>query len=148
MKPKLCIINKEAGSGFSGVHRDLADPKTRRDLTPAALRAFFAIAEKWALSGNEQRILLGSPSESTFYNWKSEKSAVLSYDQLERISLILGIYKAVHLIFVEPQIADDWMRHKNKGLVFGGVSPLAKMCQGSVNDLFAVRRYLDAWRGG
>jgi hypothetical protein len=30
---------------------------------------------------------------------------------------------------------------------FGGKSPLERALSGSVNDLYVLRRYIDAWRG-
>ncbi|MEP7380490.1 MAG: antitoxin Xre-like helix-turn-helix domain-containing protein, partial [Gemmatimonadota bacterium] len=65
---------------------------------PAALRTVFSIADSWELSSKETRILLGSPPESTFYKWKSGKVGVVSRDLLERVSYLLGIYKALQLL--------------------------------------------------
>lgn len=39
---------------------------------PVELEAFFAVAEKWHLSTEEQITLLGSPGRSTFFKWKKE----------------------------------------------------------------------------
>ena len=60
-----------------------------------ALTAFFTIAAGWGLSAEEERTLLGSPPRSTFFKWKSEKNVRLSPDTLERISYVMGIYKAL-----------------------------------------------------
>ena len=54
-------------------------------------------------------MLLGSPGRSTFYRWKRDLSGQLPHDVLERISYILGIYKALHLIFGNEQQADAWI---------------------------------------
>lgn len=124
------------------------DPKTRRRLSGPALRSFFNIAARWQLSNREQQRLLGCPAESTFFNWKAGKYGTLSFDQLERISLLLGTYKALHIIFADAVIADNWIRQANINPLFGGASALGRMLSGSINDLYAVRRYLDAWRGG
>jgi uncharacterized protein (DUF2384 family) len=126
---------------------DRLDPAVRRRLSGPGLRAFFAITDGWKLAAKSQRILLGSVPESTFHNWKAGKHGPLSYDQLERISLVLGIHKALTLLFAEDENGQTWLRQPNDEKVFGGKSPLDRMLVGSIDDLYRVRRYLDAWRG-
>jgi hypothetical protein len=92
--------------------------------------------------------LLGNPGKTTFYKWKREKEGSLSKDTLERISYILGIYKALHLIFSDKDAADGWIARANDAPLFGGKPALERMLSGNVADLFVVRRYLDAERGG
>jgi uncharacterized protein (DUF2384 family) len=111
----------------------------------AAKRAFFRIIEAWGASDAEARILLGAPSRSTFYNYKRGEGGSLSADALERVSYILGIYKALQLLFPNREQADTWMRKPNTA--FGGRSALARALGGKVVDLAAVRTYLDAVRG-
>lgn len=113
----------------------------------SALRAFFAIAERWDLRIAEQRRLLGDPPESTFYKWKRERDGVLSRDVIERISYVLGIFKDLEILFPEPARADAWVRKPNAAPVFGGRSALDRMLSGNVADLYVVRQYLDAQRG-
>lgn len=123
-------------------------PDKRRELSGPALRTFFNIVAKWGLTNEQCKVLLGSPPDSTFFNWKAGKHGTLSYDQLERISLVLGILKGLRLIFAEDEDAFRWLRQPNTGSPFGGMTPLERMLQGSIDDLYALRRYLDGWRGG
>lgn len=125
----------------------IADAPLRRDLAAPALRAFFNIADQWGLGNEQERVLLGSPGRSTFYRWKRDLSGQLPHDVLERISYILGIYKALHLIFGNEQQADAWISRANDAPLFGGRSALDRMLGGQVADLFVVRQYLDAQRG-
>lgn len=111
----------------------------------AAKRAFFRIMQAWDVADSEARILLGSPSRSTYYNYKRGEGGPLSADTLERISYVLGIYKALQLLFPNPQQADTWMKRPNQA--FGGRSALEHALGGRVVDLADVRRYLDAVRG-
>lgn len=101
--------------------------------------------EAWGVPDPEARILLGSPSRSTFYNYKRGQGGALSADTLERISYVLGIYKALQLLFPNPNQADAWMRKPNTS--FGGRSALEHALAGKVVDLAFVRRTLDAARG-
>jgi Protein of unknown function (DUF2384) len=127
-----------------------AEPQegSRRLLSPPALRAFFRIAELWQLSIAEQMTLLGVTARSTFFKWKKNSDVELSRDTLERISYLLGIYKALQILLPDPHAADAWVRRPNQAPVFGGRSALERMLSGHVADLFVVRRYLDAQRGG
>ncbi len=124
------------------------DPAVRRRLSPAALRAFFRIADAWALSGTEQRALLGWPPPSTYHKYKSGQPGVLSYDTLTRVSLVLGIYKALQILYAEPAFADGWMRMPNANPLFGGGTPVAFAVNTGLDGLLQVRRLLDARRGG
>lgn len=119
------------------------------DLSAAGLRAFFNIARDWSLSADEQIVLLGSPGRSTFFKWKAApQTARLGRDTLERLSLILGIYKALQILLPQPEAADTWVKRPNSAPPFGGRPALERMLAGNVSDLVAVRQYLDAMRGG
>jgi hypothetical protein len=126
---------------------DRRDPAVRRRLSPAALRAFFSIARTWNLTVAEERALLGWPSTSTFHKYKSSRAGVLSLDMLTRISLVLGIYKALQVLYPEPSFADRWMRLPNANALFGGLTPLAFAADAGIDGLFQLRRLLDARRG-
>jgi hypothetical protein len=119
------------------------------EISAAGLRAFFNIARDWSLSADAQIVLLGSPGRSTFFKWKNApESARLGRDTLERLSLILGIYKALQILLPEPNAADSWVKRANTAPPFGGRPALDRMLAGNISDLVAVRQYLDAMRGG
>lgn len=109
------------------------------------LEVFFNIMKAWGVKTKEQMVLLGKPAESTFYNWKKGKVVHLSQDTLERISYILGIYKALGILFPTRSQADAWPKKPNKA--FNDQTALAFMLQGSMVHLIDMRRYLDAQRG-
>ena len=116
-------------------------------MAAAGLRAFARISADWGLSTDEQRRLLGEPPRSTFFAWRrAPDKAVLSRDTLERLSLLLGIYKALQILLPDAVAADAWVKKPNSA--FGGSSALAVMLGGNVGDLVRVRRWLDAARGG
>ena len=120
----------------------------RRSLSGPALRAFFRIAVLWRLSIEEQMTLLGQTARSTFFKWKKNPNTVLPKDTLERISYILGIYKALQLLLPDEQAADEWVKRPNAAPQFAGGTALGRMLSGQVADLYVVRQYLDAQRGG
>jgi hypothetical protein len=118
-------------------------------LSAAAIRAFTRMAALWGLSVEEQLRLLGEPARSTFFAWrKHPERASLPRDTLERISNLLGIYKALQILFPDTAVADAWIRKPNAAPMFGGKPALERMLAGNVSDLNAVRRYLDSVRGG
>ena len=112
---------------------------------PTELEAFFGIAERWSLTTDEQIRLLGSPGRSTFFKWKKE-GGVLPPDTRERISHVLSIWKALKILFTAEERGCEWLRRKNE--YFEGASALDVMLSGQFADLFKVRWYLDAQRGG
>ena len=113
----------------------------------AALRTFFRLAEAWDLSVAEQTTLLGV-AKATLYQWKQGKVAPLDRHVLERLSHLFGIYSSLQILFPASGRADEWIRKPNAARLFGGRSALDRMLGGQVSDLFVVREYLDAQRGG
>src|SRR5687768_11650022 len=96
-------------------------------LSGPALRGFFNIAEKWDLSVEDQMKILGVASRTTLNNWKKHQDVSLSADTLERISYVLGIFKALTVIFGGASAARDWIRRPNSEPLFGGATALDKM---------------------
>lgn len=127
--------------------RTAAD-EARRDT--AGLRATLALAEKLGLTRRDLATLLGCP-ERTLYHWKKQLEAgglstPLPRDTLERLSYLLGIWKALRILFPDEVRAAAWLRRPNTAPGFGGKSALARMLAGQVADLYFVRNYLDGWR--
>lgn len=114
-------------------------------ISQTALKAFFNISQDWDLSTQQQQVLLGQPARSTFYKWRNGEGPSLPKDTLERISYILGIYKALRLLLPSQAQADEWPHKNNRD--FAGETALAHMLKGNVLHLADVRRYLDARRG-
>jgi Protein of unknown function (DUF2384) len=125
----------------------LRDPKMRESLSGSAVRLFLKLAELWQLSVEQRRALLGDISRQTYHNWQNGKVATLGRDQLERISLLLGTHKGLKLLFVDDAAGLLWLKSANDDVPFAGKAPLDRALLGSINDLYVVRRYIDAWRG-
>jgi uncharacterized protein (DUF2384 family) len=129
----------------SAPHVQTSEPA---ELGAPAFRVFFRIAEAWKLTPEQQMKLLGLTSRSTYYKWRKEPPRQLSPDLLERLSYLFGIYKNLQVLLPDAQLADEWVRRPNTNPLFGGSSPLERMLSGLVADLYVVRSYLDAERGG
>jgi len=113
-----------------------------------AMRTLMQVADAWQLSNDEQRALLGWPPESTFFKYKAGQIGTLSYDMLMRISLVLGIYKNLHILYPDPALADRWVKLPNSNPLFGGNPALTLMTEAGMDGLYQVRRLLDGRRGG
>jgi len=127
---------------------DLSDPATRHRLSPAAVKGFLAIMEKWDLRDPEVRQLLGGMSTGSFYTLKKDpKGRTLDHDKLTRISLLIGIFKALNILY-SPKLADAWMTLPNSNPIFRGLTPVAYIIQRGQPGMISVRHLLDARRGG
>ncbi len=117
------------------------------EVQAVALKAYSRIADSWSLTGREAAAL-ADMSEST---WKRAKkpgyAGELTRDQMLRLSVVVGIYKALGLYFDSP-LADQWVKLPNKGPVFDGARPADAMVAGGLPKILRVRAYLDALRGG
>jgi hypothetical protein len=125
----------------------LSSLETRRALSPSALRGFFDIAREWRLDDNQMRVLVGGIAPSTLHVWRrSPDKRALSQDVITRISLLVGIYKALHTYFGDP--GDHWITTPNDSPLFGGVVPIDFMLRTGVTGMYEVRKMLDAWAAG
>jgi uncharacterized protein (DUF2384 family) len=112
----------------------------------AMFRAVLNLISRWGATDDEAATLLDVPLR-TFARWKAERApGRLGRDGKARLSNLLGIHKALRIIFREPQRGYDWVKAPNAA--FGGRSALDVMLGGELTDLMRVRRYLDAERGG
>ena len=126
---------------------DLTDRAERERLTPAAIRTFFNVMDRWSVRDEDARLLLGGVSNGAFYEMKKKPERVFEADRLQRISYLIGIFKALNILHSE-QLADRWVQLPNSNRIFGGQTPLAYMMKGGLPALQTVRRLLDARRGG
>src|SRR4051794_3826901 len=126
---------------------DLNNKAERERLSSSALKGFFQLASAWQVRDEDARELLGGLSSSAFYEWKKHPDRVLEVDRITRISYLLGIYKALHILYGD-KLADEWVQLPNSNAMFAGSTPLAFMMAGGLLAMQSVRRLLDARRGG
>ncbi len=126
---------------------DLTAKAERERLSPSAVRAFFNIMGRWDVRDEDARMLLGGISNGPFYEMKKKPDRVLDTDRLQRISYLVGIFKALNILYSE-KLADAWIGLPNSNRIFGGLTPLAYLIKGGLPAMQTVRRLLDARRGG
>ena len=126
---------------------DLSGRSERERLSPAALRGFFTHHGRWQVRDEDARALLGGVTNGPFYEMKKNPERVLETDRLLRISYLVGIFKALNMLYSEA-LADAWVRRPNRNVIFARRTPLAYLTTGGVPAMQVVRRLLDARRGG
>ncbi len=128
------------------------DPKPQTDLHSRASRERLArmvveLLDRWRLSAVDQAILLGlsGNSRSTVARYRRGEPLADSPDLLARAGHLLGIHKALRIIFPHDlHLAYRWVSAPNKRF---GTAPLEVMKRHGYEGLLAVRRYLDFERG-
>ena len=110
----------------------------------AMFRATVNLLRLWGVTDDEAAILLDMPVRS-YRRWKAGEIGRIDRDGKARLSNLMGVHKALRLIFHEPQRGYAWIKAPNTA--FGGRPALDVMLGGDLTDLMRVRRYLDAERG-
>ncbi|MGI4744701.1 MAG: antitoxin Xre/MbcA/ParS toxin-binding domain-containing protein [Janthinobacterium lividum] len=145
--------NRPTVAAVPGTSVNLSDPAVRLRLTPAAIDGMIRLADLWRLTTEETCLLLGDMSERSWFRLKkqeslrSDRALRLPQDMLTRISVLIGIFKGLRLLFSDP-LADEWIRLPNRGALFGGRAPLAVAIERGIPGLLEIRHHVDALRGG
>jgi hypothetical protein len=126
---------------------DLSTKENRTRLSPGAIKGLIRIATQWNLRDDDTRVLLGGMSTGSFYTLKHQRAKTLDVDQFTRVSLLVGIYKALNILYSQ-KLADAWMTLPNTNPIFGGDLPLNYLKKGGIPAFLRVRQLLDARRGG
>lgn len=145
------IAIPESSSAIAGFTEetpvDISSKRTQERLSPVAIKAFLRLAECWKLRDEDARQLLGGISNGAFYQLKGGRAKRFDQDRLTRISLLVGIFKALNILYSE-KLADQWIALANTNPIFSGETPLAYMMQGGIPSMLRVRQLLDSRRGG
>lgn len=112
-----------------------------------AWKALKNVIQRFHFDKEEAMRLMGNMPSSSYYKGINKLEGNLSRDEKERISLLLGIYKNLRLLFMDSNQAMSWINRENTLPPFNGVSPRQYMMEGGLVRLFEVRRFLDYWRG-
>lgn len=108
-------------------------------------RASLNLFRLWGVNDDQAANILDLPRR-TFARWKAGDVGRLGRDGKARLSNLMGIHKALKIIFNEASRGYAWIKAPNEA--FGGASALSVMLGGELTDLMRVRRYLDAERDG
>jgi hypothetical protein len=112
----------------------------------AMQRTVGAIFGRWGVTDVDAAVILGGISPKTYRRWRDGEYGRVNRDLADRMSYLLGIHKALRIIFAEPAQGYRWMNQPNAK--FAGQTPLQILLHGGMEDLRRLRRYLDSVRGG
>ena len=110
----------------------------------ASFRAVSRLFARWEINDDEAATLLAM-STRTYRRWKADGPKDIGRDARARLSNLLGIHKALRIIFGDSERVYGWVKSPNTK--FDGATALDVMLKGDLTDLMRVRRYLDAERG-
>ena len=110
----------------------------------AMQRTIINLFAKWEINDAQAAILLGNIAPRTFQRWKEGSYGRVGPDLAARMSNLLGIHKALRLLFSDPERGYGWIKRQSVTL---GASALEVMLRGQLTDIMRIRRYLDSQRG-
>lgn len=120
---------------------------THLDENATAWKALKNLTQRFNFDNEEALVLMGDMPLSSYYKGINKHEGRLSRDDKTRISLLLGIYKSLRILFIDSEQAMSWINRPNSLPPFNGVTPKAYILEGSLMRLAEVRRFLDFWRG-
>jgi hypothetical protein len=117
-------------------------PTLTEEEARAAAKAVTTLLQRWGLSDAEARDLLGGVPEETWAAWKGGAFGPVSPNLGARLSHLLGVHKALRLIFSGDQArVYGWVRRDNAA--FGGLPALVVMREEGASGLLHVRLHLE-----
>ena len=119
------------------------DPITDEEAA-AMFRAVLTLFRLWGVTDDQAATILDL-NKRTYARWKAGDLGRIGRDGKARLSNLIGIHKALRIVFRDPARGYDWIKAPNEA--FDRSSALNVMLGGELTDLMRVRRYLDAERG-
>ncbi len=114
----------------------------------AVMRVYDGLARAWSLDDGEKVALLGLTDRAELEQLRTVPQDEVPTVIVERLAILLGIFKAINVLLPVPERADAWLRAPNGAPMFGGQSALEVMIDRGLGGLGQVRSYLDAQLGG
>lgn len=111
----------------------------------AMQRAVIRLFDHWGVTDAQAAVLLGDIAVRTYQRWKQGEYGRWTVDLAARLSNLIGIHKALRLLYTETDRGYRWVKAPNRA--FSDRSALEIMLGGQLTDLMRVRRYLDSYRG-
>ena len=144
----MAVLSQPVAGFGVDLSTNLADKHVQKRLSPTARKAFFRIITAWKIRDEEAKQLLGGISNGAFYQLKGGQSkTTLDQDRLVRISLLVGVFKALNTLYSQ-KLADAWISLPNNNPMFAGEAPLSYMVKGGQPAMIRVRQLLDSRRAG
>lgn len=88
---------------------------------------FDGLARAWSLEVGERLALLGLGDAAELQSLRAMPLDEVSTEIIERVAILLDIFKAINTLLPVPSRADAWIRAPNRAPMFGGRSALDVM---------------------
>jgi len=111
------------------------DGREAVEMAQAGLKAFTQVADRWDLTVDEQRVILGNLPKTSYYGLLKGNARSVNRDLLERLSLLMGIWANLEILIPDAQASASWMKRPHPGHRFAGHAPLTWIMQGTVAAL-------------
>jgi hypothetical protein len=115
------------------------------DLMKSGELALLNVAECWELTDAELSKLFSTKESdhevASQYGLDTDNVTAI---RALRISSLLGIYRALAILFPDPAQAFRWIRRPNSRPPFSGATALDYMIGGGLGSIIEVRRLIDA----
>ena len=116
---------------------------------PTAFRVALRTLDAWGYSPDEMAPVLElSPAQVQRYRATGLAEKSVTDDLTVRVSLILGIERALEILLAEETDIRDWVNHPSAAPIFKGSTPKSVMLDGRLDDLREIRMGLDGWLSG
>ncbi len=116
---------------------------------PTAFRVATRTLDAWGFSPDEMPPVFGlSPSQFEGFRATGLGEESVSEELTIRVSLILGIERALEMLLAEEADIRDWINRPSNAPVFQGYPPKSIFLTGRLDDLREIRTYLDGWLQG
>lgn len=112
------------------------------DETQAMAIAVISLFDHWNLSSEQRSNVLGGVQQTTLDCWRRGVFEPIEPDIALRLSLLMGIHKALRTLFIDDKRAYAWVSTPNSD--FDERPPIDSLTERDVSGLYRVRSYLRA----
>jgi uncharacterized protein (DUF2384 family) len=112
------------------------------DEAQAMATAVITLFDRWNLSPAQRSIVLGGTQQTTLDRWRRGEFDPITQELAVRLSLLMGIHKALRTLFLDDTRAYAWVSTPNAD--FEERPPIDTLMDGDIEGFAQIRSYLDA----
>ena len=113
-----------------------------KEASNVSLSAFWKIMDQWGVESEDQISLIGIKTDLNCDELKKINVSSLSSEMIERIALVLKIYKYLEILFPNLEQSRAWINKSNDA--FDGKTALVVILSDNKNGLVTVDEYLNS----
>jgi uncharacterized protein (DUF2384 family) len=100
------------------------------------------IGDRWGLTDEQLRVVLGYDSASEISNLRNETPQTISRDQKKRMQCVFEIHSTLFNLYQDFDPIYRWLRTPTE--LLGSSTPLSTMLTGDIEDLLRTK-YAASW---